>query len=66
MQYPYMTENSPIHPPSKKGEVRKQLHEMIMNEMEKMYSYSIIARSADFYGPDTNNRLLEMMVVNNL
>src|SRR5438270_9531423 len=32
---PHMTENSPLDPPSKKGIVRKQLHDMIMNEVQK-------------------------------
>src|SRR5262249_1693929 len=46
---PLMTENSPLEPPSKKGMVRKQLHEMIMNEVEKGDLIALIARSADFY-----------------
>ena len=32
---PFMTEDSPIQPPSKKGEVRAQLHQMIMDEVAK-------------------------------
>jgi len=63
---PFMTENSPIGPPSKKGEVRKQLNEMIMNEVQKGSLTAMIARSADFYGPDTNNSLIGEMVVKNL
>jgi nucleoside-diphosphate-sugar epimerase len=63
---PFMTENSPIGPPSKKGEVRKQLNEMIMNEVQKGSLSALIARSADFYGPDTNNSIIGEMVVKNL
>lgn len=63
---PFMTENSPIGPPSKKGEVRKQLNEMIMNEVQKGSLTALIARSADFYGPDTNNSIIGEMVVKNL
>ena len=63
---PYMTETSPIHAPSKKGKVRQQLHEMIMNEVEKSTLTALIARSADFYGPDNKNSALNMMVVDNL
>jgi len=63
---PHMTEDSPIQPPSKKGEVRKQLHEMIMNEVENHNLTALIARSADFYGPDTKNSVLSRMVANNL
>jgi nucleoside-diphosphate-sugar epimerase len=63
---PFMTENSPIGPPSKKGEVRKQLYEMIMNEVQMGSLTALIARSADFYGPDTNNSLLGEMIIKNL
>ncbi len=62
---PHMIETSPIHAPSKKGEVRQQLHEMIMNEVEKNALTALIARSADFYGPDNKSSALNMMVVDN-
>lgn len=63
---PHMTEDAPLHPPSKKGEVRKQLHEMIMNEVEKGRLTALIARSADFYGPDTNKSVLAETAAKNL
>ncbi len=63
---PFMTEDSPIQPPSKKGEVRKQLHEMIMNEVEKNSLTALIARAADFYGPDNKSSALTIMVADNL
>ncbi len=63
---PYMTENSLIQPPSKKGEVRKQLHEMLMAEAAQNTLSVVIARSADFYGPDTNKSMLGEVVVKNL
>jgi nucleoside-diphosphate-sugar epimerase len=63
---PFMTENSMIGPPSKKGEVRKQLHKMIMDEVQRGSLTALIARSADFYGPDTKNSLIGEMVVKNL
>ena len=62
---PFMTETSPIHAPSKKGAVRQQLHEMIMNEIENNNLTALIARSADFYGPDNKNSALNMMVIDN-
>ena len=61
-----MTEDSPIQPPGKKGEIRKLLHEMIMNEVEKNNLTALIARSADFYGPETKNSMLSLMVAENL
>lgn len=62
---PHMIETSPIHAPSKKGEVRQQLHEMIMKEVEKNTLTALIARSADFYGPGNKNSALNMMVIDN-
>jgi nucleoside-diphosphate-sugar epimerase len=63
---PFMTEDSPILPPSKKGEIRKTLHEMIINEVEKYNLTALIARSADFYGPNNKYSGLNLMVVENL
>lgn len=63
---PFMTENAPIHAPSKKGAIRQQLHEMIMNEVKHNSLTALIARSADFYGPDNKNSGLNMMVLDNL
>jgi len=62
---PHMTEDSPMEPPSKKGEVRMHLHEMIMNSVEKNNLSALIARSADFYGPDNKNSALNLMVAEN-
>ncbi len=63
---PHMTENSPIHASSRKGQVRQQLHEMIMKEVENNSLTALIARSADFYGPDNKNSAFNMMIVDNL
>ncbi len=51
----HMTEESPINPPSKKGEVRAQLDRMLLEAMAKGELQAIIARSADFYGPRITN-----------
>jgi len=45
---PFMTENSAINPPSRKGEVRKQLHEMIINEVEKGSLTALIGQGSRF------------------
>ncbi len=63
---PFMTENSPVLPPGEKGKIRARLHEMIMNEVERNNLTALIARSADFYGPDNKNSALKMMVLDNL
>jgi nucleoside-diphosphate-sugar epimerase len=62
---PFMTEESTLDPPSEKGKVRKQLHEMIMQEAGKDLT-ALIARSADFYGPENRNSALAIMAANNL
>ncbi len=63
---PFMTEDSQIFPPSEKGKIRKIIHEMIMNEAEKGNLTALIARSADFYGPENKNSPLTIMVAENL
>lgn len=63
---PHMTEEAPLQPPSKKGAVRKQLHEMIMEEVAQKNLTALIARAADFYGPDNKNSVLSIMVAENL
>ena len=49
-----MTEETPVNPPSRKGEVRRVLADMILNSRVK----ALIARSADFYGPSISTSLL--------
>ena len=63
---PFMTESSPIDPPSEKGKIRQKLREMIMQEVEKSRLTALIARAADFYGPDNKNSPLTIMVADNL
>lgn len=62
----WMTESTPISPSSKKGELRAQLEEMINQEIKNGNLKAIIARSADFYGPDTKTSVLSIMVFDNL
>ncbi|HEY6957141.1 MAG TPA: NAD-dependent epimerase/dehydratase family protein [Flavisolibacter sp.] len=63
---PHMTEESPLDPPSKKGMVRKQLNEMIMKEVQSGALTAMIARAADFYGPDTDKSVLAETSAKNL
>ena len=49
----WMKEDTLINPASKKGEVRAQIAQMINSEVEKGNLDAIIARAADFYGPNT-------------
>ncbi len=46
----HITENSPISPTSKKGEIRAEVDKIILKSMEKNNLQAIIARSPDFFG----------------
>ena len=61
-----MTEESPVNPPSKKGEVRAKIAKMLTDEVEAGRLKGLIARSADFYGPDNKSSLLIELVYKNL
>jgi len=61
----WMKEDTPIKPVSRKGEVRKQVTEMLMNEVENGNLKAIIARAADFYGPNTPLSFVTVTVFEN-
>lgn len=61
-----MTEDSPINPPSEKGKVRAQVAKMLMDEVKGGRISGLIARSADFYGPNNTSSLLIELVYKNL
>lgn len=63
---PFMTEDSPILPSSEKGKVRQKIHEMILEEVDKNNLNALIARSADFYGPDDKTSVLMTTAAVNL
>jgi nucleoside-diphosphate-sugar epimerase len=46
-----MTEETPVRPTSRKGEIRAGIIEFLQNEMTAGRVTAAIARSADFYGP---------------
>lgn len=61
----WMTEKTPLNPLSKKGEVRKKIVDMIMDETGRGDLKAIIARAADFYGPHTPLSFVNVMVFDN-
>ena len=63
---PHMTEESLINPPSKKGAVRKQISQMLLDEVKSGKLLALIARSADFYGPGNEKSFVTEMVYKNL
>jgi nucleoside-diphosphate-sugar epimerase len=64
-EVPHMTEESKLNPPSKKGVVRKQLVDMIWEAVQQNKIKAIIARSADFYGPENDKSMLVATVADN-
>lgn len=57
-----MTEETPYAPSSKKGEIRARIATALMNEVKAGTLSAMIARSADFYGPDTQNGVPNVLV----
>ncbi|HRP54486.1 NAD(P)H-binding protein [Agriterribacter sp.] len=60
----HMTEETPVRPASKKGAIRQQIADTLMNEVKQGDLTALIARSADF----TNGRssMLHQLVTDNL
>lgn len=62
----HLTEATPVNPPSRKGAVRKLISGMLLEAVTDMRLQALIARSADFYGPGTENNFITQMVLKNL
>ncbi len=58
-----MTENTPYAPRSKKGDIRAKIATALMDEVQAGRLNAMIARSADFYGPDTQNGVPNVLVL---
>lgn len=58
-----MLESTPYHPISVKGEVRAKIATQLMDEVKAGNLQATIARAADFYGTDSMNSFLDMMVL---
>jgi nucleoside-diphosphate-sugar epimerase len=57
-----MTEETPFNPCSKKGQVRAQIATTLLNEIKAGKLSALIARSADFYGPDARTSVANILV----
>ena len=62
----HMTEQSAVRPVSKKGAVRKHVLDLLHGAVDRHELQVLVARSADFYGPDNRNSILLELVYNNL
>jgi nucleoside-diphosphate-sugar epimerase len=63
---PHMTEESPMNPPSKKGAVRKRIAQMLLDAIKEGKIMALIARCADFYGPNANKSFVNEVIYKNL
>ena len=61
-----MTEDTPFAPSSKKGQIRAEIATMLLNEIGAGNLTALIARSADFYGPDARTGIPNVMVFDKL
>lgn len=57
-----MTETTPFNPCSKKGEIRARIATTLLNEIKAGSLSALIARSADFYGPQAKTSVLNILV----
>lgn len=57
-----MTEDTPFNPCSKKGEIRAQIATTLINEWQAGRLTALIARSADFYGPNATNSAIHSLI----
>jgi nucleoside-diphosphate-sugar epimerase len=57
-----MTEETPFNPCSKKGEIRAKIASTLINEWKSGALTGLIARAADFYGPDARNGVPNLLV----
>jgi nucleoside-diphosphate-sugar epimerase len=57
-----MTEETPFNPCSKKGQVRAKVATSLVNEWKAGALTAMIARAADFHGPETPNGLPNALV----
>ena len=62
----HITEESPIYPTSKKGEIRAQVDLLLLDQMKAGKIKAIIARAPDFYGNDISKSMLMTLIYKNL
>ncbi len=61
-----MTEETEVSPTSKKGKVRAEIAQMVLDDISSGALEAMIVRAADFYGPGIKNSVLQETVFNNL
>ena len=61
-----MTEETPNNPCSRKGIVRKNIADTLKHAWEEGRVKALIARAADFYGPEAKNSVFNILIFENL
>jgi nucleoside-diphosphate-sugar epimerase len=61
-----MTERTPFNPCSRKGEIRAGIAATLLNEIARGNLTALIARSADFYGPQVRTSVANLLVLDKL
>jgi nucleoside-diphosphate-sugar epimerase len=62
-----MTEETPLNPCSRKGQIRASVLTMLLKEIQQGNIKAMVARSADFYGPHSESvSFFHQMVINNV
>jgi nucleoside-diphosphate-sugar epimerase len=61
-----MREDTPYRPGSRKGELRARIANTLMQEVAAGHIRATIARAPDFYGDDSDNSVLDSMIIRNL
>lgn len=59
----HLTEETPLNPTSKKGQVRMEILQMLWKEVAEENISAMVTRSADFYGPNATNSFLNELVI---
>jgi nucleoside-diphosphate-sugar epimerase len=57
-----MTEQTPYHPVSRKGEIRSRIADSLIDEWKSGKLTAMIARAADFYGPGADHGIPNALV----
>ncbi len=61
-----MTEETPVNPVSKKGEIRARIAQQLLDETKAGNVEALIARAPDFYGPNVKTSVIDITVIQNL
>ncbi|MDO9554768.1 NAD-dependent epimerase/dehydratase family protein [Rhodonellum sp.] len=66
MHVGHLTETTPVNPKSKKGKVRAEIAQMILDQIAAGKLKAMIVRAADFYGPNAKLSFLNESVINRM